>query len=74
MKAIITRPREDGTYDDVGMNNRILTGDYVTTRNLIKHGTPKHFKGKLRYEIFHGSILKEKPDSVFYKEVNYVRT
>lgn len=70
MKAIITRPNSDGTYDDVGMNNRTVSGTYRLLSNLIKHGTPKHFKGRLRYELFYGdSILPEKPDKTAYWEV-----
>lgn len=69
MKAIITRPNSDGTYDDVGMNNRTVVGPYKLLNNLIRHGTPQHFKGKgrLRYELFYGdSILPEKPDKTIY--------
>lgn len=52
MKAIITRPNSDGTYDAVGMNNRLLTSRYKTEKGLFKYGISSHFKGLLRIELF----------------------
>lgn len=58
MRAIISRQREDGTYADVGMNDRTLTGSYKTINNIIRYGIPNHYKGRqVRLELFHdGSI------------------
>ena len=66
MFAIITRPNSDGSYDGVGMNNRIATSRYKTIRGLIKYGIPDHFKGKIRIECF-AAPFNEKP---FY--TNYI--
>lgn len=62
MKAIITRPNEDGSYDEVGMNNRYLVSHYKTKRGLLRYGIAKHYKGKVRIEIWYGDNI--------YKEVN----
>jgi len=69
MRAILTRQNSDDTFDSAGMNNRLLTGDYKTLRNLVKYGIPEHYKnrgaGALRIEIFNGSI-HGKPIETFY--------
>jgi len=52
MRAIITRANPDGSFDEVGMNNRTVTKSYKTRRGLINHGLPANFKGRLRIEIF----------------------
>lgn len=61
MIAIVTRQNSDGTFDDIGMNNRTVTGHYKTEKNLLKFGIPEHFKksGKVRVEFFVNSILME---------------
>jgi hypothetical protein len=67
MRAIITRPRNDGTYDEVGMNNRTLTKHYETERGLLKYGIPKHFKGTLRIELYNSTIHSDKPLKIIYR-------
>ena len=54
MRAIITRPNNDGTYDEVGMNNRTITKNYKSKQSLKRYAIPDHFKnkGKLRIEYF----------------------
>lgn len=66
MRAIITQPNKDGTYDDVGMNNRTVTKNYKTFKNLIQHGIPSNFVGRLRLEIWHGENIYGKPKEVVY--------
>lgn len=52
MKAIITRPNSDGTYDDVGMNNQYLTSHYKTKTGLLRYGIAAHFHcNDLEYHI-----------------------
>jgi hypothetical protein len=66
MKAIVTRKNEDGTYDEVGMNNKFLTSQYKTVSGLIRHGIPKHWKDRgIKIEIFYGSIYRDS-DRVLY--------
>ena len=63
MRAIITRQNQDGSYDEVGMANRIYTGTYKYARNLIQYAIPKHFQNKnLRVEIYYTPIQQDKPD------------
>jgi len=53
MKAIITKQNKDDSFDEVGMNNRMITGEYKTERNLIKYGIPEHFKKHIcRIELY----------------------
>ena len=66
MRAIITRPNEDGSYNEVGMNNRTVTGQYKTKKGLLRYGIPDHFKGKLRIELFHLSILGNAYETFYY--------
>lgn len=68
MRAIVTRPREDGTYDEVGMLNRRLTGSYKTRRGLLKYGIPVGWVGRLRVEIYHDSIHRPEPYQTLYIE------
>ena len=72
MRAIVARQREDGTFSNVGMNDAYLTSNYKTKGNLIKFNIPNHFKtGRLvRFEIYTGSIYKDKPDETIYIQTN----
>jgi len=67
MKAIITRQNKDGSYDDCGMNNRFLTGEYKTLKGLFRYGVPKH-KGVYRVEVFYGDSIYGEPFCVKYIE------
>ena len=67
MRAIITRPNSDGTYDEVGTNNRTVSYSYNTLRNLQRFAIPDNFKGKIRLEIFFSdSIPVGKPDLTIF--------
>ena len=61
MKIIVTRENADGTYDDVGTNNRALISGYKTLKNAMKFGVMPFANGKsIRVEIFpHGNIYAE---------------
>lgn len=66
MKFIITRSNSDGTFDEVGMNNRYVTGGYKTLRTLIRYGIPMPWKlAGVRIEHYSGDIYGE-PDGVSY--------
>lgn len=67
MKAIITRANPDGSFDEVGMNNRTVTKSYKTREGLFKYGIPDSFNGRLRIEIFAGDSIYGKPIEI--KEV-----
>jgi hypothetical protein len=38
MVAIVSRIRKDGTYSEVGVNDRFLTHSYKTVKGLIRYG------------------------------------
>jgi len=70
MRAIITRPRADGSYDEVGMNNRTLTKEYKTKEGLLRYGLPS-WTGVLRVEIYMASIHKPTPDKTIFIRSNF---
>lgn len=54
MKIICTRQNEDGSFDDVGTNNKFLTSHYKTVQGFIRYGIPETYrKRNLRIEIYH---------------------
>jgi hypothetical protein len=70
MKLICTRQNSDGSYDNVGMNNRFLTSQYKTTRGFIRYGIPTSYYGNtLRLEIFYGDNVHRDPDKTQYVTV-----
>ena len=65
MKIIVTKENADGTYDDVGMNNRALFSNYKTLKNAIKFGAVPYADGKkIRVEVY--------PTGNIYAECNWV--
>ena len=61
MKIIVTKENADGTYDDVGTNNRVLISGYKTLKNAMKFGVKPFANNKpIRVEIYpHGNIYVE---------------
>jgi len=69
MKAIITRQNKDGTFDNVGMNNKMITGEYKTKKNLLRYGIPEHFKKHTcRIELFLDIHDKQPFEIIKYNE------
>lgn len=66
MKAIVTRPNSDGTYDEVGMRNRYLTSQYKTERGLLRYGIADYFKGTIRIELFSDNGIFRDPYKTIY--------
>jgi hypothetical protein len=70
MKIICTRQNKDGSYDEVGMNNRFLTSNYTTTNGFLRYGIPTHFYGHtLQLEVFYGDNVYRNPDKTVYVTV-----
>ena len=68
MRAIITKKNKYGEYSDVGMNNRTVSGNYKTLKNLIRYGIPDNFFGRLRLEIYNGESIAGEPAKVIFVE------
>lgn len=74
MKAIATVQNPDGTYDEVGMNNRRTTNAYQTERGLMRYGL-KFCAGlwphgaRVRVEIFTGDRVPTNPETKPVKTV-----
>jgi hypothetical protein len=65
MRIIYTRQNPDGSYDDVGMNNRGITSNYKTTNGFLRYGVPTNFYGhNVRLEVFYGDNVYKNPDKV----------
>ena len=43
-KFIVTRKNSNGSFDNVGMNNRYLTSEYKTLSGLVRYGVPDQWK------------------------------
>ena len=53
MQVIVTKQNNDGTYDEVGMNNRALFSQYKTISGAIRYGAKPFARGKpCRIEFF----------------------
>lgn len=64
-KYIVTRQNDDGSYDEVGMNNRCIISGYKTFRNAFKYGINPFGNGKrVRVEVY-GESVHSKPLGVY---------
>lgn len=69
MQAIITKRNADGSYDNVGMENRTVTKQYKTARNLLKFGVPASWRNfGFRIEWFKKFDSYSDPFKVTYHE------
>jgi hypothetical protein len=60
MKIIVIKQNTDGSYDEVGMNNRAFFSHYQTLRNAIKHGAKMFANGKpCKVEVYPAGIYEE---------------
>lgn len=68
VKAIVTRQNPDGTFDEVGMNSRYITGTYVSVDSLLRrHKLPNWWKGsEVRYEFYFGESISGVPFRTVY--------
>ena len=63
--AIVSRKRSDGSYSEVGMNDRtIIRGSHS---NILKKAK-EYAKGPHRVELFHGDRVKGEPHKVIHSE------
>ncbi len=54
---IVTRQNKDGTYDEVGMDQRCIISGYKTFRNAFKYGINPFGRGaKCRVEVYGSSV------------------
>lgn len=64
-KYIVTKQNKDGSFDEVGMNNRCIISGYKTYKNAFKYGINVFGAGKTcRVEVF-GDDVYGKPLDVF---------
>ena len=70
MKVIVTRANEDGSFDEVGMNNRMVVSD-LKTENGIKNRAAKFAQGKKhRLEFFYTNFYQEDADKTIIIPAN----
>lgn len=67
MKFIVTRKNADGTFDDVGMNNRFVTQGYSSLRTMLRYGVPAAWRSAgIRVEVFPADRIYGQPIGVHY--------
>ena len=65
MKMIVTLQNDEGSFDECGMNNRMLVSGYLTVRNAFKFAVKPYAKGRAcRVEIW--------PSGNIYTPCNWV--
>lgn len=68
MKAIVTRQNPDGSFDEVGMNNRTVFGPYRAQRTIEKLAAEFAGRRGYRVELYRTDSIYGEPDDVrFYK-------
>lgn len=56
-KYLCTRQNADGSYDEVGMNNRCIISGYKTYKNAFKYGINVFGRGRpVRVEVYGDNI------------------
>jgi hypothetical protein len=56
----VTKQNADGSYDEVGMNNRCIISGYKTFRNAFKYGINPFGNGKtVRVEVYNENVFAE---------------
>lgn len=78
--AIVTKQNADGTFDEVGMDNRTIVGNnfgkkrYKSVQTLVHYGLPNGWKGRhnLRIECYRcGELLHETPFATYYVTADF---
>lgn len=68
MKAIITLQNPDGSYDEVGMNNRRVFGPLRSESTLLARLKSWAGKKAFRAEIFNGDSIYSTPARTLFVE------
>ena len=76
MICILSKQNENGTYPNVGMDNRFLVRDLKTIRGVINRGVKAWKDSRFKIEVYSDDkFYSEKPQQVFYfpsrKEITY---
>lgn len=61
MKVIVTRENNKGTFDEVGMNNRMIIDWLKSESHIIKHAREFSNGKKVKLEYFHDDNVYGKP-------------
>jgi hypothetical protein len=64
--AIVTRKNSDGSFDNVGMNNRFVVRGLKTKRGILKRIPDNYKQSGCRVELFRQGSLYDKPFEVLY--------
>lgn len=71
MKIIVTKQNADGSFDNVGTNNRAIFSGYKTLKNAIKFGALPYANGKvIRVEVYPGGNIYTECNWVIYLDSN----
>ena len=57
-RTVITRRNSDGTFDEIGTNNRYLDHrKFQSPASARRVKIPEHYKGVIRFEIYLGDSI-----------------
>lgn len=66
-KYLVTRQNTDGSFDEVGMNNRTIVSGYKTYRNAFRFGINPFGRGRVcRVEVYYGGNIQQNPHDRFH--------
>ena len=66
MKAIVTRQNSDGSFDEVGMNNRAVFGPYSSQRTIDRLASEFAGHRGYRIEMYRCDSIYGDPDRVYF--------
>jgi len=67
VRAIITRQNKDGSYDEVGTNNRtLLSRKLKRSIDYLVQGWADGYQVTYRIELYHGESIYGTPDTTYY--------
>lgn len=75
MKIVVTIKSPDGSYDEVGMQNRAIFTHYKTLQGAIKYGALRFAKGKpFRLEVLdEANVFGKSKQVIFCNEQGIIK-
>ena len=67
-RYLCTKQNPDGTFDEVGMNNRAIISGYKSWSTAFRYGIKKWAGDShcIRVEVYYGDNVQGKPIEVFH--------
>jgi hypothetical protein len=66
---IVTRQNTDGTFDEVGSNNRTVITGYKSYQSAMRYAIKPFAQGRVvRVEVYHNDNVHRTPDETFHTD------